>query len=109
MPAQHEIPIRLTVIEEKQHAVPQIPTTMNLGDSVHYFNPDGLPTRVIFTFDGSPFDTTELRDTDPPKPIINKGQFVCGCSLIVNGAEVGWKPGDPDTAISGGIHDVGPK
>ena len=52
--AERNIFIHLVQVQNGVHAIPDIPTSMDVGDFVTYFSSDGIAT-VIFDFNGSPF------------------------------------------------------
>ncbi len=99
----------------QQHAVPNIPTVMKFGETVHYSSPDGEVT-IEFRDDNnlpsrSPFlnpngsEKTEISSNEPPIKLSKTGQFFCHCFITPHGkARIGWdKLNSPQ---SGGNHDV---
>jgi hypothetical protein len=115
----HEINVLLvTDSNGQQNAVPDIPTNLVVGDTVHYGSifgavriefrdPDNAHTASIFQspfVDASGSQKTVVRDTDPPQELRNAGIFFCHCFLKPPGKpEIGWGPNSP---LSGGDHVV---
>ncbi len=100
--ATHEIQIAL----DKGVAVPHIPASMNVGQTVQYASKDG-PVTILFVDNGSPFvdasgnDIQVITSAAPPLPLSKKGTFVSRCFITLkNGMTVGYGPG------GGGNHVV---
>jgi hypothetical protein len=97
--ATHEIQL---VLDKVQGPVPEIPASMNTGETVHYFSKDG-PVIVVFMENGSPFvdangyDITVITDAAPPLALSKKGTFKSRCYITLSsGMTVGWGPNYPD-------------
>jgi len=91
------------------HAVPDIPPSMSVGQTVRYSSPAGT---VSITFDqGSPFQTSSGEDITviPDSTILllqKAGDFFCRCFITLpSGQTVGWFAGE--NPQSGGDHHVG--
>lgn len=101
-----DIPIELRSFENgAQGAVPVIPASLSIADTVSYFSPSGS-FRIEFP-DGSLFGE--------PGPVViadsrvltlaKDGRFDSRCFVTPpGGTEVGWSERNPE---SGGPHDVG--
>jgi hypothetical protein len=116
--ANHEIHAKLVTDKDGQHAVPDIPPIMKLGETVHYSSVDaagndaGVVT-IEFRENGSPFldlngnVKTVITSNEPPIKLSKRGIFTCRCFITPPGAAaaaaIGWRLGDP---LSGGNHDV---
>jgi hypothetical protein len=108
--ANHEIHAKLVTDKDGQHAVPEIPANMKIGETVHYSS-DAGDVRIEFLDNGSPFldlngsDKTEITSNDLPIKLSKTGIFTCRCFITPPGAAaaIGWRLGDP---LSGGNHDV---
>jgi hypothetical protein len=114
--ATHEIHAKLVTDKDGEHAVPDIPKSMRVGETVHYSSDDGAgndagEVMIQFFDNGSPFlnqdgsPKTEIDSNDPPLELKLKGNFTCRCFITPPGAAaaIGWRVGDP---LSGGNHDV---
>ena len=96
--------VEINVACDGTHSVPNIPQSMNLGDTVHYSSAEGS---VIILFEdggGSPFlDANNnpimvITSTAPPLPLKRAGSFVCRCFVTLpNGMTVGWGPNSPQS------------
>jgi|SRR5947209_17939193 len=114
--AVHEIHAKLVTDKDGQHAVPEIPALMKVGETVHYSSADGEVT-IEFRDDNnlpslSPFlnpngsEKIEISSNEPPLILSKSGTFTCRCFITPpgrNAAAIGWRPGDP---LSGGNHIV---
>jgi hypothetical protein len=104
----HEVKIRLV---DGRHAVPEIPSAMEVGDTVRYASPDG-EFRIKFPR-GSPFGYAEPGileiKTGEPFLLEREGHFFCECHITPVGSsdEIGWDP--VASPQSGGEHNVGHK
>ena len=114
--AIHEIHAKLVTDKDGQHAVPDIPKSMKVGEFVHYSSDDGAgndagEVTIQFFDNGSPFldlngnMKTVITSNDPPIELTKTGSFTCRCFITPPGAAaaIGWRHGDP---LSGGNHDV---
>jgi hypothetical protein len=112
----HEIHAKLVTDKHGQHAVPDIPKSMAVGDTVHYSSADGEVRIEFFDEKGSPSLSpflepngsvkTVITSKEPPIKLSKAGNFFCHCFITPPGrdaAAIGWRPGDP---LSGGNHDV---
>jgi len=108
----HEVKVKLETTSAGTYAVPEIPTSLNLGDTVHYSRFEDAPGLVTIVFNpgSSPFldskgqEITEITSSDPPLELKKKGTFACICSITLPGKEpTGWGPTMPK---AGGNHIV---
>jgi hypothetical protein len=112
--AHHEIHAKLVTDKDGQHAVPDIPKNMEVGDTVHYSSPDGEVRIEFFGHKNlpplSPFlepngsVKTVITSKEPPIKLSEKGEFFCHCFITPPGKDpIGWRSNDP---LSGGNHEV---
>ena len=108
----HEVKVKLKTNAHGTSAVPDIPTDMHQGDTVHYSRFEDAPGLVTIVFNpgSSPFvdsngkEKTEVFSTDPPLELMKKGTFACICSVTLPGeAPTVWGPDMPE---AGGNHIV---
>jgi len=107
--ADYEIPVRL----QGEHAIPDIPSSMQVGETVHYTSNDGSVT-VEFRENGSPFiddagsEKTVVSSTELPVKLSKAGTFTCRCFITplgkTNAERIGWDP--VKSPQSGGNHVV---
>ena len=108
----HEVKVKIKTNPQGTSAVPDIPTDMHQGDTVHYSRFEDGPGLVTIKFNPgfSPFvdssgkEKTEVFSTDPPLELVNQGKFACICSVTLPGeAPTAWGPDMPE---AGGNHIV---
>lgn len=99
MPTDHEI----KVVLQNGNAVPSLPATMSLGQTVHYSSNDG-PVTILFVDNGSPFtdasgdEITVITSAAPALPVSKSSStgFTCRCFVTLpTGMTVGWGPKFP--------------
>lgn len=118
-PTHHEIQVQIFKDSTGQeNAIPDIPTNLVVGDTVHYTSPFGA-VRIEFGdpdhahtpspfqspfLDASGGEKTMITSGDPPLELKRSGIFFCHCFVKPpNGPEFGWGLNNP---LSGGDHVV---
>jgi hypothetical protein len=108
--ADYEIHVTLS----GEQVVPQIPSSLNRGETVHYNSDDGTgrdagEVTIKFLDNGSPYRNLdgspklEISSKDPPLTLSEVGIFTGRCYITWKGKEYGWSPNYP---AAGGNHDV---
>jgi hypothetical protein len=105
--------IHVTLIDKQ--VVPQIPSSLNCGETVHYKSDDGTgrnagEVKIKFLDNGSPYlnldgsPKIEVSSNEPPLELSKRGIFTGRCYIRTpEGEEYGWGPNYP---AAGGNHDV---